>query len=94
MRAFKKHLREKGAIGNRQQFSNEHIKLFESIRDFKNTNHTTWEVAFVKGINTLSKKENRGEFSNRVVIAEQTPSNLEETLYEILKTLKNIEAKL
>ncbi|PGT77807.1 hypothetical protein [Bacillus sp. AFS040349] len=93
VRLFKKHLRKLGLIGNRQQFSEEHARIFEEIREYKETYHATWEMAFKEGLkNTQRQKIN--DISLSMIVSETIPSNNEEILIEILKTLKRIEAKL
>ncbi|WP_157087705.1 hypothetical protein [Oceanobacillus damuensis] len=92
VRLFKKHLRRLGLIGNRQQFSHEHIEMFQSVKEYKIKNHTTWDLAFKRGLCT-EELENI-DIPLRTVISEVGQSNNEEILIEILKTLKSIEAKL
>jgi hypothetical protein len=93
VRAFKKHLREKGLIGNRQQFSEEHIQIFNEIKQHKLTNHTTWEMAFKMCLAKI-QNNNSEDISLGIAIAESTPNNLEDILKEILVTLKRIDSKL
>lgn len=93
VRLFKKHLRKQGLIGNRQQFSEEHVNLFEEIRRYKRANHTTWESAFKVGLNSILKEKGL-QFSPRALIAESKEDKIEYTLNEILKTLQRIESKL
>lgn len=94
IRLFKKHLRKLGLIGNRQQLSKEHIELFESIRNYKLNHHTTWDLAFKKGLDSSKGIKNNTDIPLRSVISESFHNNNEAILLEILKTLKNIEAKL
>lgn len=93
VRLFKKHLRKKGLIGNRQQFSEEHVQKFEEVREYKNINHTTWEMAFTHGLKSNSLRSNKSD-NTSFVVAEVSPNYVEETLTEILKVLKRIEEKL
>lgn len=93
VRAFKKHLREKGLIGNRQQFSEEHIQIFNDIKQHKLTNHTTWEMAFKVCLDKIPSK-NIEDISLGIEIAESSPNNIEDILKEILFTLKRIDSKL
>ncbi len=93
VRAYKKHLRDRGLIGNRQQFSEEHIHTFNEIKQFKITNCTTWEMAFAECLDKIQSR-NIDDISFGVKIAESTPSNNEDILREILVILKRIETKL
>jgi hypothetical protein len=93
VRLFKKNLRRKGLIGNRQQFSEEHVQMFEEIREYKRTQHTTWEVAFKFGINSIPKPRKTATPLS-TFISEQPQSRVEDLLIEILITLQRIEAKL
>ncbi|ANC79172.1 hypothetical protein ABE65_021125 [Fictibacillus phosphorivorans] len=93
VRAFKKHLREKGLIGNRQQFSEEHIQTFNDIKQYKLTNHTTWEMAFKVCLDKIPNQITEN-LSLGTEIAESTPNKIEDLLSEILVTLKRIESKL
>ncbi|MGN2665261.1 hypothetical protein [Bacillus altitudinis] len=93
VRLFKKHLRKLGIIGNRQQFSAEHVNIFEETREYKKKHHTTWDMAFEEGLKaTLNQKENEIPLSMKV--SEDRQSSIEGLLIEILKTLQGIEAKL
>lgn len=94
VRAFKKHLRERGVIGNRQQFSGEHIQTFNDIKQYKLTNHTTWEMAFKVILDDKTPRKKLGDISLETKIAEPTPNKVENILREILATLKRIESKL
>jgi hypothetical protein len=91
VRLFKQHLRKHGLIGNRQQFSEEHVKMFEEIREYKSVHHTTWEMAFKEGLISYSMGK-VVQYPSSSVIAEH--NNIEYTLTEILKTLQRIEEKL
>lgn len=93
VRAFKKHLRKKGLIGNRQQFSEEHIQAFNNIKQYKLTNHTTWDMAF-KACIDKKISHNIDEITLVTEIAESSPNKIEDILSEILVTLKRIESKL
>ncbi|UBM45852.1 hypothetical protein [Bacillus velezensis] len=93
VRLFKKHLRKKGLIGNRQQFSEEHVKLFEKIKGYKLNNHTTWEMAFKVGIDSYQKK-NQDMFPLLNEIAESPSCSIDDKLTEILKVLQRIESKI
>ncbi|MCY9111216.1 hypothetical protein ABKQ09_19970 [Bacillus atrophaeus] len=93
VRLFKKHLRKQGLIGNRQQFSSEHIQLFEDIRKYKKNHHTTWEIAFRVGLDSFPK--NNGVPVLLINEVSDSPqNNIESILTEILKTLQRIEEKL
>ncbi|MBV5121521.1 hypothetical protein ACUUYQ_15105 [Bacillus halotolerans] len=91
VRAFKKHLRERGLIGNRQQFSEEHIQTFNDIKQYKLTNHTTWKMAFKVCVDKI-QSQITDDISLGTKIAESSPN--EDILKEILVTLKRIESKL
>ncbi|WP_410771349.1 hypothetical protein [Fontibacillus sp. BL9] len=93
VRLFKKHLRKQGLIGNRQQFSEEHIKLFKEIREYKRAHHTTWDMAFKVGLKSYLK-EKTVQVPLGTYVAESLENNIEYTLTEILKTLQRIESKL
>lgn len=93
VRTFKKHLRERGLIGNRQQFSKEHIQTFNDIKQYKFKNHTTWEMAFKACLDKVSSQKFE-DISLGTEIAESTPNKIEDMLREILVTLKRIESKL
>lgn len=93
VRLFKKHLRKSGLIGNRQQFSEEHIKIFEEIREYKRTHHTTWDIAFKFGLKSMPKKTTV-PISLNTTISEAPQDSVEVILIEILKILQRIEAKL
>ncbi|MFB5269392.1 hypothetical protein ACE41H_21785 [Paenibacillus enshidis] len=86
-------MRERGLIGNRQQFSEEHIQTFNDIKEYKLTNHTTWEIAFKACLDKISSR-NIEDISFGTEIAESTPNKIEVILSEILVTLKRIESKL
>lgn len=93
VRLFKKHLRKLGLIGNRQQFSEEHVNIFEETREYKENHHTTWDMAFKEGLKaTLNQKEKEVPLS--MMVSEYRQSNIEGLLIEILKTLQRIEEKL
>ena len=93
VRLFKKYLRKLGLIGNRQQFSGEHVNIFEEIRKYKESHHTTWDMAFKEGLkSTLNLKEN--EIPLSMMVSENSQTNIEGLLIEILKTLQRIEEKL
>lgn len=92
VRFFKKHLRKQGLIGNRQQFSEEHVQMFEEIREYKKTHHTTWDMAFKLGLQSILKEKTH--IPSSTVMSEPLQNNIENTLIEILKTLQRIEAKL
>jgi hypothetical protein len=93
VRLFKKHLRKQGLIGNRQQFSEEHVEMFKRIREYKNSNHTTWDVAFKVGLMSIPNP-NKIPITSNDIILESPQNNIEGILSEILKTLKRIEEKL
>ncbi|MDP4552965.1 hypothetical protein Q9251_18965 [Alkalihalobacillus macyae] len=93
VRSFKKHLRKIGLIGNRQQFSEMHVQMFEKVRKYKEENHTTWELAFQNGLQHVSQNSTPPIATNNVV-EEGQQKYLEEALNEILKTLNRIEEKL
>lgn len=93
VRAFKKYLRERGLIGKRQQLSGEHIQIFNDIKHYKLTKHTTWEMAFRACLDKI-QRENIDEFPLSTEIAESNPNRIEDILKEILETLKSIESKL
>ncbi|MCI4137629.1 hypothetical protein P9D84_06965 [Bacillus vallismortis] len=93
VRLFKKHLRRLGLIGNRQQFSHEHIEMFESIKEYKIKNHTTWDFAFKRVLSSTEALKNN-DIPLMSTIFEDAQNKNEEILLEILKTLKRIEAKL
>ncbi|MDF0728052.1 hypothetical protein PY093_15375 [Cytobacillus sp. S13-E01] len=93
VRFFKKHLRRLGLIGNRQQFSEEHVKIFEGIREYKENHHTTWDIAFKEGLNATPRRKT-SEVPLGMIVSENRQSNLEELLIEILKALQRIETKL
>lgn len=93
VRLFKKHLRKLGLIGNRQQFSEEHVQMFEEIREYKKTHHTTWDMAFKFGFNSIPKKNNVPTTLSPIV-SEVSQSSVEDILNEILMILKRIESKL
>ncbi|MEC1258944.1 hypothetical protein P9D34_00530 [Bacillus swezeyi] len=93
VRFFKKHLRKKGLIGNRQQLSEKHIQMFEEVRRYKSENHTTWDVAFKYGLKSDIHKSVPTSFS-RTFIEEGSNNYIEGILSEILETLKMIEKKL
>ncbi|HFK1768071.1 TPA: hypothetical protein ACGXGV_000364 [Bacillus paranthracis] len=93
VRLFKKHLRKLGLIGNRQQFSEEHVTLFKEIREYKISHHTTWDKAFKVGLKNIPNEKNIHVLSNSF-IADPSENNIEYTLNEILKTLQRIESKL
>ncbi|MCY8354917.1 hypothetical protein MOD14_12145 [Bacillus haynesii] len=93
IRFFKKHLRKKGMIGNRQQLSEKHVKLFEEVRRFKIENHTTWEAALKDGLKS-NLYQGDSTPSSRVFIAEGSNNSIESVLSEILEVLKMIEKKL
>lgn len=93
VRFFKKHLRKLGLIGNRQQFSEEHVKIFVETKEYKETYHMTWDMAFKEGLkSTLNQKAYEAPLS--LMVSENRESNLEGLLIEILKTLQSIDAKL
>ncbi|MCG8396106.1 hypothetical protein LWS67_05730 [Bacillus atrophaeus] len=96
VRSFKKHLREIGLIGNRQQFSEKHVQMFEEIREYKIKNHTTWDLAFQNGLKNDSQIEKTiADIPNTsTAVAETSKKYIEDTLTEILKTLKRIEQKI
>lgn len=93
VRLFKKHLRKQGFIGNRQQFSKEHIKIFEDVRNYKRQYNTTWEVAFSEGLKIILG-QNAIQFLSSNYISEPFHNNIEDIIVEILKTLQRIESKL
>lgn len=93
VRSFKKYLREMGIIGNRQQFSEKHVQMFEEVREYKNENHTTWDLAFQNGMKNVSQKV-KLPVATSTVVAETSQKYIEDTLTEILKTLKRIEEKI
>lgn len=93
VRLFKKHLRKKGLIGNRQQFSDKHIQMFEEVREYKNENHTTWDLAFQESLKS-SFQNSDTSFHSSSVVSESSQKYIELTLNEILKTLKRIEEKI
>lgn len=93
VRLFKKHLRKQGLIGNRQQFSEEHVKLFKEIREYKERNHTTWEMAFSIGL-LYDPYQKAIRVPSKTLIADPIQNNIEGILIEILKTLQRIESKL
>ena|SRR5690606_5306683 len=93
VRAFKKHLRERGLIGKRQQLSGEHIQIFNDIKHYKLTKHTTWEMAYRAYLDKI-QRQNVDEFPLTTEIAESNSNRIEDILKEILVTLKRIESKL
>lgn len=93
VRSFKKHLREMGLIGNRQQFSEQHVQMFEEVREYKNVNHTTWNLAFQNGLGSTSQKSDL-LFHSSSMVMETSQTYIEDTLTEILKSLKRIEEKI
>ncbi|CAI6330937.1 hypothetical protein NHM07_09300 [Bacillus subtilis] len=93
VRLFKKHLRKKGLIGNRQQFSDEHVKLFKKIKSYKMNHHTTWDMAFKVGLDSY-QKQNQNMFPLLNEIAESPSCSIDDKLTEILKVLQRIESKI
>ncbi|WP_214753614.1 MULTISPECIES: hypothetical protein [unclassified Exiguobacterium] len=92
VRFFKQHLRKRGLIGNRQQFSDEHVRMFKNVKEFKLANHTTWAVAFEQGLNSILQEEI--QVVSNITMNEQAHQSTEQLLTEILNVLQRIEAKL
>lgn len=89
VRYFKTVLREKGLIGARQQFSEEHKSYFEEIRELKDRIRCTWETAIR---NVLSEKVT--ENPTVVPVSEGLSEDVPGLLRQILQTLQRIEQKL
>lgn len=91
VRFFKKCLKEHGLIGNRQQFSDDHVALFLKARDYKNNKYTTWDEAFSI---ILGNENNDISIDNIQISKQENKTNVESLLSEILETLQRIEKKL
>lgn len=84
---MKKRLREIGKIGVRQQLSSDFIELFNTIKQIKDENHTTWEHAI-----DITFEEKYSE--SKVINPNSKDGQSDDILEEILATLKRIEQKL
>lgn len=89
VRYFKAVLREKGLIGARQQFSEEHRSHFEEIRELKDRIRCTWETAIRT---VLSEKV--AEHPTIVPDSDNSGDDIPGLLRQILQTLQRIEQKL
>lgn len=92
---FKKVLREKGLIGARQQFTDEHRDYFEEVLDTKRQLHCTWETAIYKVLNdVVARKRASGVPQAAAMPTTSASDTTDELLRQILETLLRIERKL
>lgn len=79
---FKRILREKGVIGNRQQLTDTHIPVFNNAKKYKGETHSIWVDAFE---HTIDSYIANGEF-----VVSETQSQDENTdIAVLLKELTN-----
>lgn len=79
VKQFKRALRERGHLGNRQNFQEKHVELFNNTRDYKLNNGITWSDAMIVLI------------ENKVAIMPEPSENIIALLHKALKKIDNLE---
>lgn len=79
---FKRILREKGVIGNRQQLTDTHIPVFKDAKKYKGETHSIWVDAFD---HTIDAYITNGKF----VVSETQSQDENNDVAELLKELTN-----